>query len=287
MPTKKLTLSLIIPAYNEERHIRETLQSVAAQTVKPDEVIVVDNNSTDTTATIVKEFNFVTLVKERKQGLTYTRNRGFNTASCDILGRIDADSILDDDWVEKTKALFETNQKIDGMAGIGRTPLIPYVKHPIGLFHMKAYFYNVHSYFRTTIMWGGNMAIRRDAWKKVEDLVTNGDEKVHEDQDITLWLTSVGCTVKKAYHIRVTSYDQSFRYLPKMLRYIHKRTKTAKLHRKLGNLPVKNSSLNTREVLGSHVLELPALLYGLVAGIVTLPIDVIALHVFKARHWFD
>lgn len=152
---------------------------------------------------------------------------------------------------------------------------------------MHAYFHNVHSYFRTTIMWGGNMAIRKKAWNDVKSKVTLGDNRVHEDQDLTLWMTGNGCHIKKAYHIEVTTYDQSFRYLPKMVSYIHKRNKTAYLHKKIGNLPVQQTSLSTLEVLGSHILEIPAITYGLLAGIITFPIDVIALHLFHAKHWFD
>ena len=54
----KLTLSIVIPVFNEQRYIKACLDSIAAQTVKPDEVIVVDNNSTDKTVQIAKKYKF-------------------------------------------------------------------------------------------------------------------------------------------------------------------------------------------------------------------------------------
>src|ERR1051326_2358129 len=53
----KSSIITVIPVYNGEKFIRATLESVAAQTVKPDRLIVLDNCSTDGTAKIVQEFN--------------------------------------------------------------------------------------------------------------------------------------------------------------------------------------------------------------------------------------
>src|SRR3990167_3424187 len=97
---KRLTLSIVIPAYNEEDHLKACLDSISKQTIKPLQVIVVDNNSTDKTAEIAKSYNFVTLIKEEKQGIAYARNRGFDAVTADIIGRIDADTMLFPKWVE-------------------------------------------------------------------------------------------------------------------------------------------------------------------------------------------
>ena len=94
MTNKTLTLSIVIPAYNEENYLRACLDSIAAQTVMPDKVIVVDNNSTDKTVALARSYDFVTLVHERQQHQSFAQATGFNLASSDIIGRIDADSIL-------------------------------------------------------------------------------------------------------------------------------------------------------------------------------------------------
>ncbi|MGB9637557.1 MAG: glycosyltransferase, partial [Microgenomates group bacterium] len=76
---KKPLISVVIPAYNEENYIEDCLRSVLAQDFpkKDYEVIVVDNNSTDNTASFVKNnFSEVRLVQEKRQGVVFARIKG-------------------------------------------------------------------------------------------------------------------------------------------------------------------------------------------------------------------
>ncbi|HEY5667999.1 MAG TPA: glycosyltransferase family A protein, partial [Candidatus Saccharimonadales bacterium] len=106
MKTTRQSVSIVIPAYNEERHLRACLQAIAKQTIQPLEVIVVDNNSTDRTAQVAREFPFVRVVSEHRQGRVFARNAGFGAAKGEILGRIDADIILPSTWVEHLQAFY-------------------------------------------------------------------------------------------------------------------------------------------------------------------------------------
>ncbi len=101
-----LSLSLVIPAYNEERHLAACLDAVSRQAVMPSEVIVVDNNSTDRTAEIARSYPFVRVVQEPRQGIVFARNAGFDAARGDIIGRIDADTIIPSDWTKHVLAFF-------------------------------------------------------------------------------------------------------------------------------------------------------------------------------------
>jgi len=103
---KPLTLSIIIPVYNEQSHLKTCLESIAWQTEPPDEVIVVDNNSLDNSVEIAKEFSFVKVITEKRQGVLWARNKGFNKATSEIIGRIDADSILSENWCENVRKIF-------------------------------------------------------------------------------------------------------------------------------------------------------------------------------------
>lgn len=95
------TVSVLIPIYNAEKTIRRTLLSVRAQTLQPDEIIVVDDGSTDNTASVVEEFScelnsdILKYVKlNSNKGVYFARNVGWDMANGELLALLDAD----DSW---------------------------------------------------------------------------------------------------------------------------------------------------------------------------------------------
>ena len=69
-------ISVVIPAFNEEKYLPACLEALKKQTFKNYELIVVDNNSTDKTAQIAKKFG-ARVVKEKKQGRNMACGRCF------------------------------------------------------------------------------------------------------------------------------------------------------------------------------------------------------------------
>jgi glycosyltransferase involved in cell wall biosynthesis len=97
-------ISIIIPAYNEERYIERTLQSLQSQTMKDFETIVVCNGCTDRTADIAKKYGCKVLnIKER--GVSKARNHGAKAAKNKTLIFLDADTRVSDDTLEKISKL--------------------------------------------------------------------------------------------------------------------------------------------------------------------------------------
>jgi len=188
MSKTKLRVSIVIPAYNEEGHLAACLKAIARQTVKPYEVIVVDNNSSDDTAKLAKCFSFVTLLSEPRQGVVHARNRGFNFAKGEIIGRIDADTILPTDWVARVQQIFVAD-KIKAVSGsihfydIGWSKLIDWVDSFFRYWLAQRMY--IH---RRVFLYGSNMAIRRSAWIKVCSKVCN-QGGIHEDLDLALHLS--------------------------------------------------------------------------------------------------
>ena len=116
-------VSIVIPAYNEESVIRQCLIAAVYQSVPAHEIIVVDNLSTDRTAAIVQQMQLeypespiILLSQDRDQGLIPTRNFGLNHATGDVLGRIDADSVVEPDWVEQVQKAF-ADQSVQAATG--------------------------------------------------------------------------------------------------------------------------------------------------------------------------
>jgi glycosyltransferase involved in cell wall biosynthesis len=91
-------ISVIIPAFNEEKFLGNCLFSLKNQDFNDFEIIVVDNNSRDKTSKIAKKFG-VKLVSEKNQGAALARNRGAKEAKGEILAFTDADTILPKNWL--------------------------------------------------------------------------------------------------------------------------------------------------------------------------------------------
>jgi len=118
--------SVIIPTLNEERHVGALLSDIAAQTRKPDEVLVVDAGSTDGTVSVVRRFPFATLL-EGTPPVACGRNLGGQSATGDVLIFLDADVRLSQGFLEDFLREFE-NRGLDVACPLyvpyGSTPAI-------------------------------------------------------------------------------------------------------------------------------------------------------------------
>lgn len=193
------TLSIVIPAYNEESTIRHCLVAAIHQTEPADEIIVVDNRSTDDTRAIVEamaaafpDAGIRVLVQDAEQGITPTRNAGFDAATSDLLGRIDSDSAVDADWAEQVRNAFLANPEVAAVSG------------PVQYYDMPARSFGLHAddtVRRITaklageyvFLFGSNMALRADAWAAVRDEVCpDRADLMHEDLDLSVHLALAG-----------------------------------------------------------------------------------------------
>jgi glycosyltransferase involved in cell wall biosynthesis len=96
------TVSVIIPCYNGSRYLRETLESVQAQSRPSLEVIVIDDGSTDDSAAIAESFDSsVRVIRQANQGESVARNRGIAEARGTYCMFLDADDLLHEQALEK------------------------------------------------------------------------------------------------------------------------------------------------------------------------------------------
>ncbi|QQS18208.1 glycosyltransferase family 2 protein [Candidatus Saccharibacteria bacterium] len=191
---KQLTVSIIVPVYNDAIALERCLAAIAEQTVMPHEVIVVDNNSTDRTVAVAESYPFVKVLQEAKQGVVHARNRGFDAATGDIIGRLDADSCVASDWVATLQALFATGT-LDAVSGSIRYHdiwLSPSLNVADILIRKSL---SVLMADEVSLQ-GANMALGRSAWHAVRSstCVAHG---LHEDFDL-------------AIHLRQLSYRNRF-----------------------------------------------------------------------------
>ncbi len=190
---KNLRVSIVIPVYNEAACMAACLEAIEAQTVRPYEVIVVDNNSSDDTVAVAGRYPCVRLLSEPRQGVVYARDRGFNAARGAIIGRIDADTVIRGDWVETVQRLFADSSlgAVTGSARYYDMALSPLL-NTIDLLIRR---YLAAMLGRQVALQGANMAIRRSVWKSVRRGLcrTRG---MHEDFDIAIHAARDGYDVR-------------------------------------------------------------------------------------------
>ena len=98
--------SIIIPVYNKEKYLAETLKSVDRQTVNDLEVIIIDDKSTDHCMDIIVDFKCNTrkhvrvIQNDENMGVAYSRNRGIEEAKADYITFLDADDLLDKNFMK-------------------------------------------------------------------------------------------------------------------------------------------------------------------------------------------
>jgi glycosyltransferase involved in cell wall biosynthesis len=189
MKNGKPAISVVIPAFNEEKYLPSCLESISQQTFRDFELIVVDNNSTDKTEEIAKKFGAI-VVKETIQGMIPARERGFKEAKAEIIARTDADTKVTPNWLQIIYSTFQKHPEAVAMTGafISPTKKIPdkLISSQIKLIQVKlAKLFTNHIH-----LIGFNMALRKSAWEKI-NCHTN-DKQVHEDIDLSCHLSEIG-----------------------------------------------------------------------------------------------
>jgi mycofactocin glycosyltransferase len=107
------TVSVVVPAFNAERTLGETIRSLLAQSYPRDslELIVVNNASTDSTAQILDQYaGHIRPVYEAKRGRSSARNAGLRAARNEIVAFIDSDCIADSDWLRQLVPALEDRE---------------------------------------------------------------------------------------------------------------------------------------------------------------------------------
>lgn len=110
MEKRRVDVSVVIPCFNAAPYLAETLQSVLDQTVLPQQILVVDDGSTDDSAKIAKSFGDpVRVLQQRNQGESVARNVGIDAAVGRWVAFLDADDIWESTKLEEFERVLRTS----------------------------------------------------------------------------------------------------------------------------------------------------------------------------------
>lgn len=115
MPQHK-NVTLYVPCYNAERYIAECLEGILRQTYPIDEILIIDDGSTDKTVEIASKYHVKIIRHGANKGLAAARNTAFRNAKNEFVAALDADCVPEPDWLEKLMENF-TNENIAGVGG--------------------------------------------------------------------------------------------------------------------------------------------------------------------------
>ena len=209
-----MDLSVIIPAFNEERYLSGTLESIRrasehlrAKVAVDVEVIVVDNNSIDETAMVAGDMG-ATVVREPVQGIGRARNRGASAARGDVLVFVDADVHVPVTLLEAVHEAMSDPACVGGGAEVDYRPRRPFMGLYLRCWRQLARL--------TAMVQGPTQFCRRSAF----DSVGGYDERVWigEDVDFFWSLRKLARKTGKSVHIvrcpRVVPSTRRFDKLP-------------------------------------------------------------------------
>ncbi len=168
-----VTVSFVVPAYNEERLLPACLEAIKAEIARTRcsaEVVVVNNASQDRTAEVALGFPDVRVVNEPLKGLVHARRAGFEAARGALVANIDADTLIPVGWLSRVLTEFVADPKLVAISGpydYHDAPLR--VRWAARLFYAAAfvpYFINRHVLDVGSMVQGGNFTLKRDALEK-------------------------------------------------------------------------------------------------------------------------
>ena len=191
-----MTISVIVCAHNEARYLPACLHSVLAQSRLPDELLVINNASTDETSLVASQIPHVRVVDEPRKGLVVARETGRRHASGDLLIYLDADCRAPLTWLERIERRFDRDAVLIALSG----PYRYYDWDWTGRALIRAYDFTLapatqllvrHLLRIGTIFYGGNFAVRKEALERIGGFDTS-IEFHGEDTNVGRRLFAIG-----------------------------------------------------------------------------------------------
>jgi glycosyltransferase involved in cell wall biosynthesis len=178
-------LSVVIPVRNDAAMLSAALDALQRQHRPADEIVVVDNGSSDGSADVARAAG-VRLVPEPVRGIPSAAAAGYDAARGDIIARIDADTICPPDWLARIERRFDHEPGLDMLTGDARFYGSSELVHRLGeALYIGGMYWSMTPYLGHPPVFGSNFAMRREAWHELSSQV-HRDYGIHDDLDLSL-----------------------------------------------------------------------------------------------------
>lgn len=173
------SISFIVPAYNEEKGITNTINSILTEIENSKlpqfEIIIVNNASTDKTKEVALQLPHVTVIDEPRKGLVFARSAGAKIAKGELLAHIDGDCLLPKDWIKNCLEEFSLDKNLVALSGPQYyydvyNDLNFFEKFIVIAYHFisyQVYLINSRVLKIGSILQGGNFIVKKWAWNKI------------------------------------------------------------------------------------------------------------------------
>ena len=186
--TTAVRISIVIPVWNDAELLETCLTALATQSRPADEIIVVDNNSTDESALVAVRLG-ARVLQQPIQGIAASSAAGFDSATGDLIGRLDADSIPPADWIEQIEKFAIAAGPLTVVTGpgdfYGAGRFITWIGRTM---YLGGFFASFELILGHSPIFGSNFMMSRQLWLRVRGSVHRTVRNLHDDIDLSYQL---------------------------------------------------------------------------------------------------
>ncbi|GAA2171096.1 glycosyltransferase family A protein [Agrococcus versicolor] len=180
--------SVVVPVKDDARELAACLAALARQSRPADEIVVVDNASSDDSADVARAAGAV-VVRCDVPGIPAAASRGYDAATGDVILRLDADCRPDEAWIARMLRSLDEDPSVAAVsAGAAFVDGPRLLRRPLEALYLGTYVVLTSAALGHPPVFGSNVAMRREAWEAVSAHVHRDDPELHDDLDLAFHL---------------------------------------------------------------------------------------------------